>query len=74
MSTPSGPRSRWVQAEAAKSITPASIRRRIAEAEKQIRDLASTDSGRDVEQAREAHQELIRVLSKRLAPAENQSP
>ena len=70
---PSGPRSRWVQAEAAKFITPDSLRRRTADAKKQIRALASTGSGRDMEQARKAHQELIQMLSERLSRAENQS-
>ncbi|WP_262298342.1 hypothetical protein [Microvirga sesbaniae] len=57
-----------MQKEAAKHTTPESIRRRIAEAEKQIHDLfnAGGTSG-PMGQALEAHRELIEVLTKRLA-------
>lgn len=63
-----GQRSRWVQTEAAKHTTPNSIRRRIAYETEQIRLLsgAGVASG-SMEEALEAHQELIRVLTKRLA-------
>ena len=62
-----GQTSRWVQTEAAKHTTLDSIQRRIAYEEKQILALANAGSGREMEKAREAHQELIRVLTKRLA-------
>jgi hypothetical protein len=60
--------SRWVQTEAVKHTTLASIRQRIAEEEKHIRALlnAGVTSG-PIEQALEAHHELIEVLTKRLA-------
>ena len=74
MPKPNGHRSRWVQREAAKHTTPDSIRRRIAHEEKQIDVLAGAGLGQEAEQARNAHQELIQVLSERLARAENQSP
>jgi hypothetical protein len=63
-----GQRSRWVQTEAAKHTTPNSIRRRIAYETEQIRLLsgAGVASG-SMGEALEAHQELIRVLTKRLA-------
>ena len=63
-----GHRARWVHAEAAKHTTPDSIRRRIADEEKQIRVLlnAGATTG-PMEQALEAHQELIEILTKRLA-------
>jgi hypothetical protein len=68
MQKPDDPSSRWVQTEAAKHTTPESIRRRIADEEKHIRDLlnAGGTSG-PMEQALEAHYELIEVLKKRLA-------
>jgi hypothetical protein len=56
-----------VQTEAAKHITPDSIRRRIAHEEKEIRDLTGLGLGRDVQMALDAHRELIRVLTERLA-------
>ena len=74
MPKPNGQRSRWLQTEAAKHTTPDSIRDRIAYEEKQIRALANAGSGRQTERAREAHQELIQVLSERLARAGNRSP
>jgi len=62
-----GPRSRWLLTEAAKHTTPESMRRRIAYAQRQLLDLTILGSGRDIERAREAHQQLIEVLSKHLA-------
>jgi hypothetical protein len=58
---------KWVQTEAAKHTTPASIQQRIADEHMQIRALsdAGITSGR-MEQALEAHYELIEVLAKRL--------
>ena len=58
----------WMRREAAKHTTPESIRRRIAEEEKHIRDLlnAGLTTG-PMGQALEAHRELIEVLTKRLA-------
>jgi hypothetical protein len=56
-----------VQKEAAKHTTPASIRRRIAHEEEQIRVLTGTSLNGDMEKALEAHHELIRVLTERLA-------
>ena len=67
-----GQRSNWVEREAAKHTTPESIRRRIAFEEKQITDLASISSS-EAEYAREAHVELIQVLSERLARVSKQS-
>ncbi|WP_147022800.1 hypothetical protein [Microvirga aerophila] len=58
----------------AKHTPPENIRQRLAYEEKQIRALAGTGSGRDMEKAREAHQELIQVLSERLSRAGKQSP
>ena len=46
---------------------PDSIRRRIAHEEKEIRDLTGLGLGRDVQMALDAHRELIRVLTERLA-------
>ena len=68
MRKPSDPKSRWVQTEAAKHTTPDSIRRRIADEHKQMRILAAaglTDG--PMAKALEAHHELIRVLTERLA-------
>ena len=62
-----GHRARWVQREAAQHTTPESIRRRIAHAEKQIAALVSAGLGQEMEKAREAHVDLIQVLSERLA-------
>ena len=73
MPKPNGQRSRWVQTEAAKHTTPESIRQRIAHEEKQINALASAGLGQEMEKAREAHVELIQVLSERLARAGNRS-
>jgi hypothetical protein len=57
--------SRWVQTEAVKHTTPESIRRRIADEEKHIRALIDTGvTSGPVGQALEAHQALIRVLTK----------
>ena len=61
------PVSKWVQREAAKHITPERIRQRIAHEEKQINALAAAGPGQEIEQAREAHFELIQVLTERLA-------
>ena len=61
-------RSRWVQTEAAKHTTPESIRRRIAHETEQIRTLSGTGiPSASMAEALEAHHELIRVLTKRLA-------
>ena len=62
-----GHRARWVQREAAQHTTPESIRQRIAHEEKQIDALASAGLGQEIEKAREAHVDLIQVLSERLA-------
>ena len=67
MPKPNGHRARWVQREAAQHTTPESIRRRIAYAENQINALASAGLGPAIEKAREAHVDLIQVLSERLA-------
>ena len=67
MPKPNGHRARWVQIEAAKHTTPESIRQRIAHEEKQINALAAAGPGQEIEQAREAHFELIQVLTERLA-------
>ena len=58
----------WVRREAAKHTTSESIRRRIADAEKHIRDLlnAGLTTG-PMGQALEAHRELIEILTKHLA-------
>jgi hypothetical protein len=65
--SPEDPMRKWVQTEAAKHTTPASIRQRMAYEEKQILALASTGFGGDMEKARKTHRELIQVLSERLA-------
>jgi hypothetical protein len=57
----------WVQKEAAKHTTAASIQRRIAHAKRQIRVLTDNGSSAEFAQALDAHHELIRVLSERLA-------
>ena len=57
---------RWVQKEAAKHVTAASIRRRIAQSEEQIRTLEGFGVNADGSKAVDAHRELIRVLMKRL--------
>ena len=67
MPKPNGPRARWVQIEAAKHTTPESMQRRIAYAERQLRDLDALGSGRDIEMAREAHRQVVKVLSDYLA-------
>lgn len=72
MPKPNGQRSKWVQREAAKHTTPESIRQRIAYEQKQIRALAGAGLGQDIEKAREAHQELIQILSERLPRPGNQ--
>ena len=67
MPRPNGQPSKWVQREAAKHTTPESIRQRIAHAEKRIDALASAGLGPEMVKAREAHVDLIQVLSERLA-------
>jgi hypothetical protein len=68
MQQPDDPRSRWVQTEAAKHTTPESMRRRIAYEQKQIRILIDAGlGGGPTAKALEAHHELIRVLTERLA-------
>jgi hypothetical protein len=68
MQKPDDPRSRWVQTEAAKHTTPDSIRRRIAHETEQIRILSGAGlGGGPMAKALEAHHELIRVLTERLA-------
>ena len=57
----------WVQKEAAKHTTAGSIQRRIAYAKRQIRRLTDNGSSKEFAQALDAHHELIRVLSERLA-------
>ena len=57
----------WVRRQAAKHTTPGSIRRQIAYEQERIRILQGAGSSRDIQKALEAHSELIRVLSKRLA-------
>ena len=56
----------WVRTEAAKHTTAASIRRRIAHEEKQIRILKDSGLGAGLDDALDAHHELIHVLSERL--------
>jgi hypothetical protein len=73
MPRPNGQPSKWVQKEAAKHTTPESIRQRIALEEKQITALAGVGSDHLTEKARREHFALIKVLSERLARAENQS-
>ena len=68
MQKPDDPRSRCVQTEAAKHTTPDSLRRRIAFEAEQVHILTSaglTDG--PMAKALEAHYELIRVLTERLA-------
>jgi hypothetical protein len=55
-----------VRTEAAKHTTAASIRRRIAHEEKQIRIWMDSVLGAGIDDALAAHHELIRVLSERL--------
>jgi len=62
-----GQSSGWVQKEAAKHTTPASIRQRITYEEKQIRILMGISLSKRMAKALEAHHELIRVLTERLA-------
>jgi hypothetical protein len=60
--------SRWAQKEAAKHTTPESIRQRIAFEQKQIRALTGAGlMGGSMGETLEAHHELIRVLTERLA-------
>jgi hypothetical protein len=56
----------WVRTEAAKHVTVGSIRRRIAHEEKQIHILQDSGLGAGLDDALDAHHELIRVLSERL--------
>jgi len=60
---------RWVDGEAAKHITAASMRKRIALAREHLRALDSAGFGDEIAKAREAHEKLIAVLSERLARA-----
>jgi len=62
----------WVRKEAAQHTTAASIRRRIAHEEKQIRVLASSGLSAGVDTALDAHYELIRVLSERFDELERE--
>ena len=73
MPKPNGERSRWVQPEVAKHTNPQSTRQRIAHEEKQINALAGAGLSQEMEKAREAHYELIQVLSERLARTGNRS-
>ena len=60
--------SQWVRTEAAKHTTPDSLRQRIAFEQKQIRALTGAGlGGGAAREALEAHHELIRVLTERLA-------
>ncbi|WP_457094993.1 hypothetical protein [Microvirga sp. P5_D2] len=64
-------RSRWVETEAAKYTTPDSMRQRIAFEQKQIQTLTGAGlEGEHTAKALEAHHELIRVLTERLAMSE----
>ena len=63
----SAPGDKWVRRQAAKHIAPASIRQQIDYERGQIRILTSAGLGGDYRGALEAHQELIRVLTERLA-------
>ena len=68
MQKPDDQRSRWVQTEAAKHTTPDSMRRRIAFEQKQIQALTGAGlGGEHTAKALDAHHELIRVLTERLA-------
>jgi hypothetical protein len=57
----------WVEKQAARYATPEAIRRRIAYEEKQILTLKSFSLSSTVTKALENHEELIRVLTERLA-------
>jgi hypothetical protein len=59
----------WVLREAAKHITPESIRKRIQYERDQIRVLEDVGLTEGMAQSLEAHHELIQVLSERLARA-----
>jgi hypothetical protein len=60
--------SRWVQTEADKHTTPDSMRQRIVFEQKQIQVLTGAGlGGEHTTKALEAHHELIRVLTERLA-------
>jgi hypothetical protein len=62
MQQPDGRRPKWVQTEAAKHDTPESIRRRIADEQRQIRILSGAGlTNETIRTALEAHHELIRV-------------
>jgi NAD(P)H-hydrate repair Nnr-like enzyme with NAD(P)H-hydrate epimerase domain len=68
MQRPDDPRSQWVRKEAAKHTTPASIRQRIADEQNQIRILVDAGLGSGpTTKALEAHHELIRLITERLA-------
>src|SRR3954453_10396546 len=62
-----GQSSNWVKKEAAKHTTPASMRQRIAREFEQIRVLTGAGFNGDMGKAVEAHHELIRILTERLA-------
>ena len=60
-------RSSWLQKEVAKQTSLESMRQRIVRAQEQLRLLESYGFHNDAARARKAHEELIRVLSERLA-------
>ena len=57
------------QREAAKHLTPASMRKRIALAREHLQALSSAGFSGDAAKARENHEKLIEVLSKSLVRA-----
>lgn len=72
MRQPNNHRAKWVQTEAAKHTTPDIIRRRIAHEQKQISTLRGLGlSSPTAQQALEMREELVRVLTKRLAQFKN---
>ena len=68
MHNPNDGRSQWVRREVARHTTPDGMRRRIARETEQIRILeAGGFTSGPMAKALEAHRELIRVLTERLA-------
>jgi hypothetical protein len=62
------PKNQWARRQAAKHTTPESIRQRIAYEQEQIRILTRAGLGDEpVAAALEAHYQLIRILTERLA-------
>ena len=60
---------RWVAREAAKHLTPARLRQRIARAREHLQALNGAGFSPETAKARENHGGLIEVLSERLVPA-----